>query len=240
MLPSVAATALLFLSLPAKPVADGKRPVPASRSMLVCCPSGSGSFPIGWFALSWLRSLDVATDFTSSLTECNATRISAYSAVLLFESPAGALARDGWITVEWMMDEQRPPVTAKFAETFPTMLGSYVRRGGGLFLYPSEDNWKSQQLFDITSFFDLRLPLETLNETLAANTASMQHFASPIAFTDNVVKDHPITRGVNQLWYPTAIHYNAGQTAPLCLSASGQVRGYFLVFVQLFEKYVRL
>ena len=56
----------------------------------------------------------------------------------------------------------------------------------------------------------------------SSNVASMNRFDSAIAFTANVATTpHPTTAGVSQLWFPTQVHYNAGQTTPLCLTGTG-------------------
>lgn len=50
----------------------------------------------------------------------------------------------------------------------------------------------------------------------------MQNFHAALAFTDAIdTPTHPVAAGVRQLWYPTDLHYNAGETAPLCLTPSG-------------------
>ena len=50
----------------------------------------------------------------------------------------------------------------------------------------------------------------------------MNRFDRPIAFTANVATTpHPTTEGVSQLWFPTTVHYNAGETVPLCLTGAG-------------------
>ena len=134
-----------------------------------------------------------------------------YSAVLLFESPGASLARG---------EPQNPPVPPTLGSSFASMLQEYVQQGGGVFLFPSDDDWKGQMLDDVTDAFGLRLPVEMINETNPANVGSMNRFAAPLAFTSAVTK-HPTTEGVSQLWYPTNQHYNAGETVPLCLTPSG-------------------
>eukprot|EP01052_Picozoa_sp_SAG31_P008021 SAG31_NODE_395_length_16265_cov_4.941420_3_plen_913_part_00 len=86
-----------------------------------------------------------------------------------------------------------------------------------------EDNWKGQRLNDLNDLLGIRFPVEIINETSASMVAAMARFDAPLAFTSNVDKihSHPAVDGVRQLWFPTNLHYNAGETAPLCLTATG-------------------
>ena len=42
----------------------------------------------------------------------------------------------------------------------------------------------------------------------------------PIALTKNITSGHPVTAGVDQLWYPTAEAYNAQHTGPVTPTAT--------------------
>ena len=208
-------------------------------SILIACPAAAEGFPAEYISMEWMRSLrnetGVQVDYTFNLLELNRSRIFRYSALLLFQSPA---------TI------QSPPASAA---GFPALLGEFVHSGGGLFLYPSETNWRTQMLPDVTAFFGLRMPVEVINETIPANVGELVRFngnGGELAFTDAVTtctsrttvgsassgkpmlsaggsgdggdaECHPTLRGVKQLWYPFGLHYNAGETAPLCLTAAG-------------------
>eukprot|EP01051_Picozoa_sp_SAG22_P001501 SAG22_NODE_60_length_23423_cov_8.445250_5_plen_1524_part_00 len=208
-------------------------------SILIACPAAAEGFPAEYISMTWMRSLrnetGVQVDYTFNLLELNRSRIFRYSALLLFQSPA---------TI------QSPPASAA---GFPALLGEFVHSGGGLFLYPSETNWRTQMLPDVTAFFGLRMPVEVINETNPANVGELVRFngnGGELAFTDAVATCtsrttegsassgkpmlsaggsgdggdaacHPTLRGVKQLWYPFGLHYNAGETAPLCLTSAG-------------------
>jgi hypothetical protein len=196
---------------------------PAGPSILIACPQTPSTFPGDWISMGWMRALangthgaPVQVDYTTSLSELNRTRLSRYTSVLLFESPAGALARSE------AQGGPEGPLTPAGAAGFTGELGEYVSKGGGLFIFPSEDNWKDFMMPDVYDFFGLRLGVEIINETNPANVGAMTRFPRALAFTDNVVvPSHPAVKGVKQLWYPTEQHYNAGETGPLCLTAAG-------------------
>lgn len=198
--------------------------VPRRPSLLICTPTaGSEPFPVEWISPGFLRSLRAGTfeggaplqvDYTEmGLGELNRTRIWKYSALLLFASPAGTLARQR---------PQDPPVTPDAAAQFPALLQDYVRSGGGVLLMPSSDNWRQQPLYDLTTAFGARLPVERIVETGRRYQGTMSRFSRPIAFTANVLLDHPLTTGVAQAWYPVAPHYNGADTTPLCLTPAGE------------------
>ena len=192
--------ALLLATAAAAPAAT---PGP---SLLICCPGGPFPYPFSWVTMDWMRSIQqtgVAVDFTNGLADCNRSRVFNYTAVLVFDSQASMTS---------------PPPTAS---AWPSMLGDYVAAGGGLFMYPSETNWQRQELSDVAEVFGLRMPIELLNETDTSNTGSMERFSAALAYSDNVMSNHPVTKGVHGIWYPTDRHYNGGETAPLCLTAAG-------------------
>ena len=206
-------------------IAPGDAQTPALKvddavpSLLVGCPQTPTPFPGQWISMGWMKAIangsatgtPIQVDFATALSDLNRSRVFNYSAVLLFESPGASLARG---------EPQNPPVPPTLGSSFASMLQEYVQQGGGVFLFPSDDDWKGQMLDDVTDAFGLRLPVEMINETNPANVGSMNRFAAPLAFTSAVTK-HPTTEGVSQLWYPTNQHYNAGETVPLCLTPSG-------------------
>ena len=73
-----------------------------------------------------------------------------------------------------------------------------------------------QKLFGLTELFGIKLPNNLLTETRPANTAAMSHMPSAsLAFSSNITTGHPLTAGVDGLWYPTSSSYNAKHTGAL-------------------------
>jgi hypothetical protein len=165
------------------------------------------------FVDSALCTLSTICDDTTNAPSCTPVDHTRYTAILLFESPSASITRN---------QPQSPPVDPSQASSFPAVLEEFVAAGGGVFLFPSDDNWVAQMLADVAPLFGLRFPVETITESNLSNVGSMTNFHASLAFTDAVVAtDHPVANGVRQLWYPTDLHYNAGETAPLCLTSHG-------------------
>lgn len=191
-------------------------------SILFAAPQPLGE---GWVNLdlmralhngSWAAGLAWSVDFTTGLAELNHSRLFRYNAVVLFVSPIAAAAMNAK-----GVGVHLPPVSPGQIRTFGTAVREYVEAGGGLLLYPSEMNVGYQQLFDLTSMFGARLPVEVLQETNRSNTACMQHmsqsFCLPIAYFDHIGDAVPPTLvdGVRGCWLPTHPHYNAADSGPI-------------------------
>ena len=73
---------------------------------------------------SSLNGRQVQADYTASLTELNRTRLFSYTAVLIFESPAGVIGKK----------QNRTALPSLTTEDF----ADFVRSGGGMFLFPPE------------------------------------------------------------------------------------------------------
>ena len=135
---------------------------PSPPSLLFGTPSAPGGFPAEWVGMDFLRDLyttaGIEVDFTFGLGELNRSRLFNYTAVVLFESPGQSILRN---------EPQTPmKVTTQLAKEFPSLLADYVAAGGGVLLFPTDDNWKFQMLRDITdNLFGIRFPLEMINET---------------------------------------------------------------------------
>ena len=232
--PRAAMLRLLLLLLAAAESAPGGPPssaLPPSAlpSLLVCTPQPLGN---GWADLDLLRSLHNGSwggqrwnvDFTVSLAELNRTRIFRYNALVVFVSPASAALMDAK-----GVGVHLPAPPPALVREFTPAVADYVAAGGGLFLYPSEMNSGTQMLFDLTSLFGARLPVEVLHETNASNTACMNHmsrsFCLPIAYFDAVDPTAPkeLTAGVRGCWLPTNPHYNAADTGPLAVDGNWSV-----------------
>ena len=150
-------------------------------------------------------------DFLDGMYDLNASRLAKYNAIVLFISPQTIR------TLQETSKQDEPGekiLNATIARFFPTV-HDFVEKGGGVFLFPSEQNWYRQFLPELTALFDVVLPLETLVESNFSNVAHLDHMRlEPLAFTENVIA-HPITKGVKQVWFPIKEHYQAGDTGPL-------------------------
>jgi len=163
-----------------------------------------------------LANRSVHVDYTDTLAELNRSRLSRYSAVVLFQTPGAALQRK--------VGEQGRGIDPAAAKAFPAALKDYAARGGGVMLFASDDDWYQQRLFDVTPLFGLTLPVETLNESDPENIGSMTNMRSagvvPLYYSDQVAAGHPLTAGVSGVWYPPQRHYNGADTSPLLLNSS--------------------
>jgi hypothetical protein len=152
-------------------------------------------------------------DWTESLGDITRARIWQYNAIVLWISPdSGAVIPN--------------PFPPAFKAGFAGVILDYVRAGGGLFLFPTETNQYAQHLFSLTSVLGAKLPIETLNESTAANVAVMQHMRSEgdsvkIFWTDRVHTDVPalLTAGVSGVWYPSSEYYFVAPTRQLSRNA---------------------
>jgi hypothetical protein len=123
------------------------------RSILFASPQPLGQ---GWVDLDLMRTLHNGSwaadgrrwsvDFTTSLAELNRSRLFRYNALVLFISPAAAATMD-----RKGVGLHLPPVSPSLAAEFGPAVRDYVAAGGGVLLYPSEMNWATQQLYDLTS-----------------------------------------------------------------------------------------
>lgn len=164
-----------------------------------------------WIDLDYLTSLHndsaaaLQVDYTSSLTQLNRSRIFQYNAIVLFHSvmaPGGdgcCCDSGGWCT-------------GGYDKNWAPMIADYVGKGGGLFLFPSENNVGGQQMFDLMEFFEVKLPAEVLVESNRSNLATLEHAATvTIAYTDIVNRSHPVSNGVRSIWHAIDPAYNAAQ-----------------------------
>ena len=63
-----------------------------------------------------------------------------------------ALMDSNGVGVNW---QYKPAAGA--VQAFAPAVRDFVAQGGGLFLYPSEMNWGTQMLYDLTTLFGARL-----------------------------------------------------------------------------------
>jgi hypothetical protein len=155
----------------------------------------------------------VEVDFLDSMNDFNSTRLVRYNAVVLFVSPHA-------VTVGQHTSKEDVPSEIMRNETinsFTPVIEEFVRLGGGVFLFPSETGWFTQQLPELYNLFEVSLPTETLTETNASNHAQLDHILAgtgQLAYTDSV-SSHPVTAGVRGAWYPTHAMFAAGFTGPV-------------------------
>eukprot|EP01050_Picozoa_sp_SAG11_P017188 SAG11_NODE_2448_length_3349_cov_1.648000_2_plen_378_part_00 len=227
VLTTCSALAVVLLSM-----GQGTKTSPPAPSILFAAPQPLG---MGWVDLDLMRALHNGSwaadsgqrwsvDFTTSLAELNRTRLFQYNVVVLFVSPAAAAAM-----AAKDVGGRLPPVPPNLVRDFAPAVHDYAAAGGGLFLYPSESNVGWQQLFDITSMFGARLPVEVLREMNATNMGCMHHmsrdFCLPIAYFDAIEAAAPaeVVAGIKGCWLPTHPHYNAGDSGPIVVGRNWTV-----------------
>jgi len=79
-------------------------------------------------------------DFTESLNDMTPARLQQYNALVMFVEPAAL------VTLQEVSKEDVPndPITNSTIQAFVPMVQDYVKKGGGIFLFPSEQNWATQ------------------------------------------------------------------------------------------------
>ena len=207
---------------------DDEEPLANRAAILFATPNpgGSGAPPWAQFAnLQYLHALHnrsaadggFEVDFTNSLNDMTAARLSKYNVLVCFVEP-GALIQLQQISKEDVPSDQ---IMSNTTQAFLPTVRDFVQRGGGVFLFPSEQNWVTQWFPTLTKLFEMVCPIETMVEHNASNTVKMNHMSAfDLAWTDGVTADHPITAGVSQVWYPTSRMFNAGHTNPLLPKSS--------------------
>ena len=184
----------------------------ANPAVLICSPIGPS---YGYADLNYVRELHQAgfeVDYTDSLDDVIWERIKQYNVVVLYRSPDVA----GW---------GPPPAmqSARDAEFAQAVL-RFAEAGGGVFLFPSEDNNDRQVLLPFTEAWGAKLPAETIEEKSPEFVGPQTHDsqATPLAYTDQIVPS-PLTEGVKGLWYPSRPVYNAAMTGPIFVDDKWQV-----------------
>lgn len=122
---------VLLLAVPAVGLPSAERGV--RPAVLFCAPAvpWAGGGGNEWFDLAYLSALANATnqrggleiDYTENLSELNRSRLFSYNAIVLFRSPRLAEAAGSGYDPAW-----------------GALADEYVRRGGGVLLFPSETN----------------------------------------------------------------------------------------------------
>jgi hypothetical protein len=195
----------------------------ARPAILFATPSAGGSGAPPWssfVSLDYMEGLynnsaadgGFEVDFTESLNDMTPARLRQYNALVMFVEPA-ALVTLQKVTKEDVPNDQ---ITNSTIQTFVPMVQDFVKKGGGIFMFPSEQNWATQWFPQLYSLFGMTVPIETTQEHNPENCATMNHMAGfTMAWTDGVTANHPVTAGVKAVWYPTTRMFNAGQTGPL-------------------------
>lgn len=184
-------------------------------------PGGSGTPPWANFvSLDFMKGLynksavdgGFEVDFTESLNDMTPALLQHYNALVLFVEP-GALKELQEVSKEDVPYDQ---MTSSTIQAFAPMVRGFVQQGGGVLLFPSEQNWATQWFPKLYALFGMTVPIETIHEHNPDNAVDMNHMAGQtLAWTDGVTANHPVTAGVTSVWYPTTRLFNAGQTGPL-------------------------
>jgi len=179
-----------FLILAIALWANTLRAADKKPSILFCSPQG---LAWGWIDLTYLKELHkegFEVDYTNSLSAVTWDRVKNYNVLVLYEQPSGE---------QFLKDIER-----------------YVLEGGGVFLFPTENNIKKQVFYDLTKKWGAKLPVEIIEETDKANIVVMSNasYPTPLSYTDNIPVS-PMSDGVSGVWYPISKSYNAQHTGPL-------------------------
>jgi hypothetical protein len=183
----------------------------ANPAVLVCSPMGAA---YGYVDLDYLQELKQAgfeVDFTDSLRDVTWDRLKQYNAVVVYMEPDAL---------------QYPPPTPPSAQNdqFVKDLIRYAEAGGGVWLWPGENDMYKQSLWDLTEHWGAKLPGEIIVENDKANQGVLTHSnqATELAYTDQV-KPSPVTAGITGIWYPLRPAYNGGMGGPLFVDQNWQV-----------------
>jgi hypothetical protein len=184
-------------------------------------PGGSGAPPWANFvSLDYMKGLynksapdgGFEVDFTETLNDMTPERLRHYNALVMFVEP-GALVELQEVSKEDVPNDQ---IANNTIQAFVPAVQDFVKKGGGIFMFPSEQNWATQWFPKLNALFGMTVPIETTQEHNPDNCVNMNHMSGfTLAWTDGVTANHPVTAGVKAVWYPTSRMFNAGQTAPL-------------------------
>lgn len=183
---------------------------PRGPSILICSPQGTWN---GWIDLNYLKELynkGFEIDYTENLKELTWDRIKNYNVLLLFQSPGHVWGQSG--------------KEAKYDKEFQSLIERYLSEGGGVFLMPEECNLGRQLLVELTDLLGAKIPVEAIVEEDKDKIAPASHMSYyvPLAFTDNILPS-PVSKDVNQIWYPYQRAYLSQMTAPLILDENWQI-----------------
>jgi hypothetical protein len=201
---------------------------PPRPAILFATPSAGGSEAppwANWVSLEYMKGLynkstadgGFEIDFTESLNDMTPARLQHYNALVMpmFVEPA-ALKELQEVSKEDVPDGGPAQMTNRTLQAFVPMVQNFVEQGGGIFMFPSEQNWATQWFPKLYALFGMTVPIETTQERNQDNCVSMNHMSSfTLAWTDVVTANHPVTDGVQAVWYPTTRMFNAAQTGPL-------------------------
>ena len=152
LLPVLLAATLLGTG-PAADDARARRP-----SVLFATPGVHNTYTPAWLGFvepRFVRSLTGAAssgggmevDFLDTLNDLNGSRLALYDAVVLFVSPRAVVELQKFGSAA--EDEPTVHIDPEAVARFVPAVSTFVRRGGGVLLLPSEQNWHTQQLFEL-------------------------------------------------------------------------------------------
>eukprot|EP01048_Picozoa_sp_COSAG05_P015077 COSAG05_NODE_1774_length_4111_cov_5.453444_3_plen_633_part_01 len=178
-----------------RPARSGRRSSSRQRqrgAVLFCSPQGPDQVPSGDYVdLAYLRKLQAQgfeVDWTSTLTDANATRIRRYNALVVFATSTSAMGLTDALVAQFVAD------------------------GGGVLLLS-----QMYSLRNLSKAFGADLPAELMNESNATNIGQLSHMPYPLWYTNNVAATSPVSDGVKDLWFPSDPAYNGQMTQALLL-----------------------
>ncbi|MFV2067838.1 MAG: hypothetical protein ACC645_12760, partial [Pirellulales bacterium] len=131
-------------------------------------------------------------DYTNKLDELTWDRIKKYNVLVLHDLPEGEAPGDA---VE--------------------MVDRFLKVGGGVLLFPTEQNAHRHPLYSLTSRYGAKVPTERMKEEDKIRIARFAHMPGVVAGYTEQVADSPVSEGVKGVWYPFSASYNGSHTAPI-------------------------
>lgn len=95
-------------------------------------------------------------DFLDAFADLNTSRLEQYNALVLFQSP-GSVAE---MQRTFKEDVPGEAMSNASIDSFVPTVREFVQRGGGVMLFPSEENCFTQDLPELYDLFGVSLPIE--------------------------------------------------------------------------------
>jgi len=198
---------LLVLSLLVCADADATQ----QPAVLVVSPQGTTGV---WLDLGYLNELQQAgfeIDYTDSMADVTWSRLQQYNVLVLYTCPPDEDV-DGW-----PFHGSQPIYKADFI----ALIERFLAQSGGVLLMAVETQVGGTLTRDLITSWGADLPLETISDP--TNTAPMSRMPTvPLAYTNQIAAS-PVSTGVQGIWYPVQLHYNATHTMPLSVDSNWQV-----------------
>jgi hypothetical protein len=180
-------------------------------AVLVVSPQGTTGV---WLDLTYLNELHQAgfeIDYTDSMADVTWSRLQQYNVLVLYTCPpdAGVDA--------WPFSGSQPIYKAEFI----ALIERFLAQGGGVLLMAVETHIRVTLTRDLIAPWGADLPLETISDP--TNTAPMSRMHTvELAYTNQIAAS-PVSTGVQGIWYPVELHYNATHTMPLWVDSNWQI-----------------